>query len=82
MDMHLRLLRSLIRRTDASKLLDLARPRFLIQTLGIPLLGFRDGDIDEDFDERERGVGGVFGDGGVEVAGELAVGGVGGDEGG
>ncbi len=67
--MHLRLLRSLIRRAYPGKLLDLARPSLLIQTLGVPLLGFRDGDIDEDFDEREGGVGGVFGDVGVQVAG-------------
>ncbi len=80
MDMDLRILRRLVRRTDPRELLDLARSSFLVQTLGISLLGLLDGDVDEDFDEGERGVG-VLGVG-VQVAGDLAVGFVGGDEGG
>lgn len=81
MDMNLRILRLLVRRTDTRELLDLARPRLLIQTLGVTLLGLFDGDVDEDFDERERGFVSV-GYVGVQFAREVAVGFVGGYEGG
>ena len=77
--MHLRILRRLVRRTNPRELFDLPRASFLVQAFGIALLGFFYGDINEDFDERE-GVFVVFGVG-VEFAGDLAVGFVGGDEG-
>lgn len=80
MNMNLRLLRRLIRRANPRELLDLARSRLLVQTLGIALLRLLNGDVDEDLDERERGVG-VLGVG-VQLARELAVGFVGRDEGG
>jgi hypothetical protein len=50
----LRLLRLLIRRTDARELLDLARARLLVQSLGIPLLRRLDRDIDKNLNEGER----------------------------
>jgi hypothetical protein len=78
--MDLRLLGCLVRCTDARELLDLARLRFLIQTLGISLLCNVDGHVDEDFDEWERAVS-VLGVG-VQFAGDLAVGFIWGDEGG
>lgn len=78
--MDLRILWRLVRGTDPRELLDLACSCLLVQTLGVALLGLFNGDVDEDFDEGERGVG-VLGVG-VEFAGELAVGFVGGDEGG
>jgi len=80
MNMHLRILRRLIRRTNSRELFDLPRASFLVQAFGIALLGFLDGHIDEDFDEGEGGFV-VFGVS-VEFAGDLAIGFVGGDEGG
>lgn len=79
MDVNLRVLRSLVRGTDARELLDLTSLGLLVETLGVTLLGFFDGDVNEDFDEGEWGVG-VLGIG-VKVAGDLAVGFVGRDEG-
>ena len=69
---------SLVRSADASELLDLASASLLVQTLGIALLGLLNGNVNEDLDEGERRlvVLGVV----VEVAGDLAVGLVGGDE--
>lgn len=78
--MHLRLLRRLVRSANARELLDLARARLLVQTLGIALLGLGDGDVDVDFDEGQRAVG-VLGVG-VQIPRQLSVGGVGRDEGG
>ncbi len=78
--MHLRVLRRLVRRTYPREFLNLSRLGFLVKALGIALLGFFDADVDVDFDEGEGAVG-VFGVG-VEVAGGLAVGFVGGYEGG
>ena len=80
MNMHLRILRRLIRRTNPRELFNLARLGLLVQALGIALLGDVEGDVDEDFDEGEGRVG-VLGVG-VQFAGDLAVGFVGGDEGG
>ena len=80
MNMHLRILRRLIRRTNPRELFNLARLGLLVQALGIALLGDVEGDVDEDFDEGEGRVG-VLGVG-VQFAGYLAVGFVGGDEGG
>ena len=80
MDVDLGILRRLVRRADARELLDLTRARFLVQTLGIALLGLLHGDVDEDLNEGQRRVG-VLGVG-VELARELAVGFVGGNEGG
>lgn len=79
-DVDLWLLWCLIRRADARELLDLARAGLLVETLGVALLCFFYWDVDEDFNEGERGLG-VLGVG-VQVAGELAVGGVRRDEGG
>lgn len=78
--MNLGVLGRLIRRTDAGKLFNLSGASFLVQTLGIALLGLFDRNIDKDFDKRQWGID-VFGVG-VEVPGELSVGFVGGDEGG
>ena len=78
--MHLRILRRLIRRTNPRELFNLARLGLLVQALGIALLGDVEGDVDEDFDEGQGRVG-VFRVG-VQFAGDLAVGFVGGDEGG
>jgi hypothetical protein len=76
----LRLLGGLVGSTDAGKVLDDSGASLLVQTLGIALLGLFDGNVDVDFDEGKGGfaVGGLF----VEFAGGLAVGFVGGDEGG
>jgi len=76
----LSLLRGLVRRTDSRELLDLSCASLLVKALGIALLGLFHWNVDEDFDEGKRRLG-VLGVG-VEVASELAVGGVGGDEGG
>lgn len=77
-DVDLSLLRSLVRRADTSELLDLARAGLLVQTLGVALLSLLDGDVNEDLDEGQGSlvVLGVV----VEVAGDLAVGLVRGDE--
>jgi hypothetical protein len=75
MNVDLRVLRSLIRCTDARELLDLARLRLLVEALRITLLRYIDGDVDEDFDEGEGRIG-VLGVG-VQFAGDLAVGFVG-----
>lgn len=80
MNMNFWLLRRLIRGADTGEFFDLAGLGLLVETLGVALLGFLDGHVDENFDEGQRGVG-VLGVG-VEFAGELAVGFVGGDEGG
>lgn len=80
MNVNFWLLRRLIRGADTGELFDLAGLGLLVETLGVALLGFLDGHVDENFDEGQRGVG-VLGVG-VEFAGELAIGFVGGDEGG
>jgi hypothetical protein len=79
-NVNLRLLRSLVRSTDTGKVLDDTCTSLLVETLGITLLCLFDGNVDVDFDEGKRGFafGGLF----VEFAGGLAVGFVGGDEGG
>jgi hypothetical protein len=77
-----RLLRLLIRRTDARELLDLARARLLVQSLGIPLLRRLYRYVDENLDE---GQGFIFLVGcgrGVQAACYLTVGFVWRDEGG
>lgn len=79
-DVDLRLLRGLVGRADAGELLDLAGASLLVEALGVALLSLLDGDVDENLDEGERGVVGLGL--GVEITGELAVGLVGGDEGG
>jgi hypothetical protein len=79
-NVNLRLLGGLVGSTDAGKVLDDTCASLLVQTLGIALLGLFDGNVDVDFDEGEGGFarGGLL----VEFAGGLAVGFVGGDEGG
>ena len=79
-DVDLGVLRRLIRRADAGELWDLALPRLLVQALGVARLGDFKREVDEDLDEGEWGV--FAGGHGVEVARLLAVGFVGGDEGG
>lgn len=79
-DVDLRVLGSLVGRTDTSELLDLAGASLLVQTLGVALLGLLNGNVNEDLDEGKRSLA-VLGVG-VEVTGDLAVGLVGGDEGG
>jgi hypothetical protein len=71
----------LVRRRDARELLDLARPRLLVQALGVALLRYFERDVDVDFDERQRLVA-LLGALGVQLACRLAVGAVGRDEGG
>ena len=75
-----RLLGGLVGSTDAGKVLDDTGAGLLVETLGIALLGLFDGNVDVDFDEGQGSlcVFGLF----VEFAGGLAVGLVGGDEGG
>ena len=51
MDMHLGLLRLFIRRTDTGEFRNLTLPSQLIKTLGVTLLGNRNGDINEDLNE-------------------------------
>ena len=68
-------------RTRERRTLDLARPRLLVQALGVAGLGDLEREVDVDLDEGERlVVGGCRG--GVQLAGLLAVGLVGRDEGG
>jgi hypothetical protein len=76
----LRVLGSLVGSADTSELLDLTGASLLVQTLGVALLGLLNGDVNEDLDEGKRSLA-VLGVG-VEIAGNLAVGLVGGDEGG
>jgi len=74
------LLRSLVGRADTSELLDLTSASLLVQTLGVTLLGLLDGDVNENLDEGQGRL--VVLGVGVEVTSDLAVGLVGGDEGG
>lgn len=82
MDVNLRALGRLVWRRDAGELGDHTGTSLLVQALGITLLGDLDGDVDVDLDEREGFVVGAGVGGSVQVAGGLAVGFVGGDEGG
>jgi hypothetical protein len=79
-DVDLCVLGSLVGSADTSELLDLAGASLLVQTLGVALLSLLDGDVNEDLDEGKSGLAvlGVV----VEVTSDLAVGLVGGDEGG
>lgn len=79
-DVDLGLLGSLVRRADASELLDLARAGLLVKTLGVALLSLLNGNVNEDLDEGQGRL--VVLGVGVEVTGNLAVGLVGGNEGG
>ena len=78
-DVNLRLLRCLIRRTDASELWNLALARLLVQALGVARLRDFKRDINEDLNERKRLVG--AGRHSVQIASCRAVGFVRGDEG-
>lgn len=73
--MYLRLLRCLIRRTDARELWNLSLARLLVQALGIARLCDFQRDVDEDLNEGEWLV--VASCYGVQVAGGGAVGFVG-----
>ena len=53
-DVNLRVLRSLVRCTDASKVLDYAGSRLLVQALRVALLSLLDRNIDKDLDEGQR----------------------------
>lgn len=77
-NVNLGILWCLIWSTDSSELLNLSSSCLLVQTLGVTLLGLLNGDVDKDLDEGKWGVD-VLGVG-VEIAGELAVGLVWGDE--
>lgn len=78
--MNLRLLWCLVRSTNTCELLNLASSCLLVETLRIALLCLLYGNVDEDLDEGQWGVG--VDRIGVELAGELTVGFVGRDEGG
>lgn len=54
-DLDLRLLRLLVRSTNASELLDDTLASLLVQALGISLLRNLDGDVNVDLDERKAG---------------------------
>jgi hypothetical protein len=56
-DSNLRILRRLVRRTNARELWDLALPRLLVQALGIARLSDFERDVNEDLDEGEGLVG-------------------------
>jgi hypothetical protein len=77
-DVDLRGLWGLVRRRDTGEVLDYACARLLVQALGVALLGNLDGDVDVHLDEGDWLV--ACGNGGVQVAGDLAVGLVGRDE--
>lgn len=75
-DVDLGIRRSLIRRRDTCKVLDLTGPCLFVQALGVPLLDDGEGSVDEDFNEGNGGR--VFF---VQLSGELSVRDVWGDEG-
>lgn len=66
-------IRSLIRRRNPRKVLDLASPRLLIQALGVALLRDLNGDIDIHLDECKRRIAALAAAVGVQVARDLAV---------
>ena len=72
---HLRILRLFIRRAYSREILDLPRPRLLVQPFRIARFGNFERDVDVYFYEGDVAVC-------VEFAGEGAIGSVGGDEGG
>lgn len=80
LDHNLGILWCLIRRRDTSELLDLTSSSLLVEPLWIALLCLLDRDLDVDLDEWDWLV--ALWNGGVELAGDLAVGLVWGDEGG
>lgn len=81
LDDDLGVLRGLVGGGDAGEVLDLAGAGLLVEALRVALLGDLDGDIDVDLDEGEGFVLAGAADG-VQIAGDLTVGAVGGDEGG
>lgn len=74
--------RCLVGGRDAGEVLDLAGAGLLVQAFGVTLLGDLDRDVDVDLDEGEGLVAALGTAGGVQLAGDLAVGPVGADEGG
>lgn len=79
LDHNLGLLRGLVRRGNASKVLDLARPCLLVQSLGVALLGHLDWDVDIDLD-KSQGCVVALAAALMQVTRDLAVGNVRGDE--
>lgn len=82
LDDDLGLVGGLVGAADAGELLDLAGAGLLVEALGVAPLGDLEGHINIDLHKRKRLFIAVLGRGGVQVAGELAVGAEGGDEGG
>lgn len=82
LDDDFRLRRLLVRRRNARKVLDLTGPSLFVQALWVTLLGDLEGNLDKDLDKGNGVVLGSVsgGGGGVELAGCVAVGAVGGDE--
>lgn len=81
LDGDLGVLGGLVRGRDASELLDLTGAGLLVEALGVTLLGDLEGHVDVDLDKGD-GLVAVLGGLGVQLAGDVAVGLVGGDEGG
>lgn len=73
--------RLLVRRRDASELLDLSSAGLLVETLGVTLLSHLEGHVDKDLDKGDGPVTVLVGLG-VQLARKIAVGAVGRDEGG
>lgn len=73
LDLDLRVLRRLVRCTDASELGDLSLAGLLVQALGVARLSDLEREVDEDLDEGQRLVVGMGGLRGVQLAGLLAV---------
>lgn len=71
----------LVRGRDASKLLDLTGAGLLVETLGVTLLSDLERHVDVDLDKGD-GLVAALGGLGVQLTGDLAIGLVGGDEGG
>ena len=56
-NMNLRILRRLVRSTDAGELFDFTRFGLLVQSLWVSFLGLLDWNVDEDFDEGQGRIG-------------------------
>jgi hypothetical protein len=82
LDGDLRVVRLFVGSRDTGEVLDLAGTSLLVEALGITLLGDLEGHVDVDLDERQGVVialgAGLF----VKLAGKIAIGPIGRDEGG